>query len=594
MPEFRLQDRIQDVGAVNPGIVSPVQDTATAQAISDIGNLAIEGAKGFQRIKGQQLGEQVEQEIYDDVFAQQQALQAKNFAVQEGAKLGAAKAHMGETQFKARAEAKLKTMMAENPFFSEEIAAGFAETTGFDPRGAGLKAAFELARVQGQTQMSPEEKAMQADRQRKTEFALTHNVSVEQADLMMAKEAKLQFQTNVQAQSVALGKTGQRTLYSRVARDQSAAIISELSEVLNSQEGDLTPDQVNEFKNKINRLAIEFPSTVAGFLADKDQHIADHDSLNAEAERMKGILTEYVENKDRRSTVKNNLELIQDTLSSEVLKNQNYAKFYALKQTLGETVVAELKDSLDSEAFKNYKGNNVILRDVFKMFSDEEDSVSAAMDSLNRVISGEPPSELDANVAAFALKDPKFRKALSQEQIDAIEKTVPGILKLHTTKAYEGQIKSGEMTIKDVDGSIRTHLGALMRQYPTLSGSSGMVKDIQIRETRIRGGRAGGISVVDQDGTPVHSRIYTGILNALELTEKYPELWEGSFEDPEEYVKSIFLGPNFIKEEEPEETPNEPEAPEVSLSPEEERSLKIALAEKQYPELDRATIEGLV
>ena len=160
MPQFTRD--INPVGAVNPIITDPIQDNTLAEGIAAASEIGITAAKKSQQARGRELGQQFTSELVTTALAPEtgsqltqgdfvgesvEANRAFETARKEGRKLGKAKTALGEGAFRVRAEASLKNLMASHPFFSDEIARGFAAETGFDPRGATVAEAFQSSSV---------------------------------------------------------------------------------------------------------------------------------------------------------------------------------------------------------------------------------------------------------------------------------------------------------------------------------------------------------------------------------------------------------------------------------------------------------------
>lgn len=579
MPEFRQQDKIQGITSYDPGVVEPVQDNTTAQAIGTIADTAITGMKIGQRQAGRNLASEFEEEVYAQVRAQGQEKEAVSQAIREGNKLSKSRVAMGEAQFKARAEARLREMMAANPFFSDEIANGFAQVTGFDPRGAGMAAAFELAKLQ--QARSPEEDALEAYRKRVTETALVLGTDSQTAANLITQQERLAYDAKQTELELTTAKPRQRAYFSSTANQMANDFLSRVIASATENGGKLSPEQLSQFQREVNLVGANYMSAVEAKLAEKGMYVQDTAELAAQQKRMVEYMNTYLSSESNLEFLKQNIEYVQLEAQAVLLGNADARSLGAVRDVMGDQAAGNIIASWTNPAFKSLLENNPKYSSLLA-FTDNQ-LQTQGITALAKAVSGQQLNDQEALLAFQGITSGSdIKKSMSQEQIDSIMASVPGGLDYHTTTKGRAEVASGTTKISDIENQAKLAAKAARASYMNQKDGE-RITDISMVEVGTSG-RVRRRQVKDQDGNNVPDEVYTSFMSIYRNAAAFPELWEGKFESAEEYTREVMLGPNKPKvtEEAPKE---EPKAPEVSLTPEETLGLRVAAFKKQYPDL---------
>jgi len=193
--------------------------------------------------------------------------------------------------------------------------------------------------------------------------------------------------------------------------------------------------------------------------------------------------------------------------------------------------------------------------------------------------------------AAVHIKNPDVASQIPVEKITKIMNAEPAAIVLLDSTKWRAQVDSG-YPVENINSFLKSGLKQEVSKYTSESNkiltdlvippATPVVKVTGLESALTAGLQARGsdiLKVTDQDGQRVNPRFASRLKDAVGVAKRFPELWEGSFDSPEEYVSSLIVP----KREAPAEKAQE-EAPELSFQENEDQvnALRVAAFRKKH------------
>lgn len=588
MASFRQEDQIKDVGAVNPIITQPAvdtskADTSTAAAITAAANTGIQIYGKVQQQRGKELAKQAEDELAAGV-AYDQAGRYQSVGEQEAIALGAdqgralalGRGALTPTQFRARAEAKLKQAMAANPFFSDQIAQGFASVSGYDPRGS-MTAALEeqLRMAQSAKEYDPAKKA----KEDQANLAHKLQISYEAAGIIIRQQTQLAVQVDLEEKADLTNKRNQLSMQSSSIAQQTQNFFGKISEL--TAKGPLTPQDITQLKNDWTITAEQLREKVRNSATEAGAKWLGEDEFNAQITRQTELLNSLIENHDALTVLNNNKEYALAVNQAALLSDANMMKFITFKTLAGEQAAGIVFDAMGNKTFAKFYEEHPLFQGT-----SATEMQTLTVTGFAKLVDDKPLTEKEQEAVRLVAKsDPRIVARLPNDMAEKLIGTEPTSINTMAGEGYATKVRTKGITLPEMAAQMNRMAQSQILQYPVLSGKNKILTNLEIVGTG--GGRGGGAStykLVDQDGEPVPDEIYS-VYNAIKrVANRYPEITEGL--SIQEFAIKTMLGEQQKEKPKPDPTPApEPEPVPESLSQNTQDKAAEFLAEfkRKYP-----------
>jgi hypothetical protein len=581
MASFRQEDKIKEVGAVNPIITQPVADTSTAEAITAAANTGIQIYGKVQQQRGKELAKQAEDELAAGV-AYDQAGRYQSVGEQEAIALGAdqgralalGRGALTPTQFRARAEAKLKQAMAANPFFSDQIAQGFASVSGYDPRGS-MTAALEeqLRMAQSARDYDPAKKA----KEETANLAYTLGITYEQARVMRAQQVGLQYQVEMAQNQDLSNKRNQMSLQSSTIAQGTQNFLGVVNTAL--AKGPLTPQEITQLKNDWAMHVENQRETLRNINAEQGQKWLGETDYDEQMTRQTTFITNLLDNNDATQVLTKNKEYALAVQEAALLSDANLVNFISFKNLAGEQVASMVFDAMGNKTYANFVEDHPIYKGY------EATKIHAlTISGFAKITEGKPLTKEEQDLVTTAVKsDPRIVARLPNDMAEKLIGTEPTSINTMAGEGYATKVRTKEITLPEMAAQMNRMAQSQILQYPVLSGKNKILTGLEVVGTG--GGRGGGAStykLVDQDGEPVPDEIYS-VYNAIKrVATRYPEITEGM--SIQEFAIKTMLGEQQKEKPKPAPAPKPEPVPESLTENTQDKAAEfLAEFKRKYP-----------
>jgi hypothetical protein len=583
MASFRQEDKIKEVGAVNPIITQPVADTSTAEAITAAANTGIQIYGKVQQQRGKELAKQAEDELAAGV-AYDQAGRYQSVGEQEAIALGAdqgralalGRGALTPTQFRARAEAKLKQAMAANPFFSDQIAQGFASVSGYDPRGS-MTAALEeqLRMAQSAKDYDPAKKEKEAV----ANLAYILNIPYEKARVMRAQQVGLQYQVEMAQNQDLSNKREQMSLQGKTIAQGTQNFLGGISKAL--AKGPLTPEQVRQFKTDWAMHAENQREVIRAYNTNQNQKWLGETDYDEQMTRQTKFITELLDNNDAAQVLNDNKEYALAINQAAMLSDANVMRMFTMKQLFGEQPVSIMFEAMGNSTYAKFYEEHPLFKGTSQL-----EMQTLTISGFAKLAEGrqQEMTEQEKEAAKLAAKsDPRILAGLPKEMAEELIGTDPTSINTLAGPAYQTKIRKGEIKLPELTQQMNRMAQKQVLQYPVLSGKNKTLTGLELVGTG--GGRAGGAQtykLVDQDGEPVPDEIFS-VYNAIKrVATRYPEITEGM--SIQEFAIKTMLGEQQKEKPKPAPAPKPEPVPESLTENTQDKAAEfLAEFKRKYP-----------
>lgn len=171
------------------------------------------------------------------------------------------------------------------------------------------------------------------------------------------------------------------------------------------------------------------------------------------------------------------------------------------------------------------------------------------------------------------------------EKVTSILQEIPAALVLFDSPEWSAKVSDGYPA-----GNIETFMREVLSQekFRYSSENNKVISALNIlpaesNQVRLQGQvvnmNVRPYQIVDQEGERVSNSFHSRVIDAINVAKRFPQLWDGFYESPEEYVQSLTVPPK----PEP-ETPDEEPTPEVSFEENEDQvnALRVAAFRKKH------------
>lgn len=470
------------------------------------------------------------------------------------------------SQASARAKALLKRTLADSGgMFNDEIRKAFGGFFGSAVDGGGFFKDIERE--------DPAEKGRQEAVREMSKQAALLGVPFDTYAEAATQQGRLQFELDALKRKQSLTSADISNKNSMSFSAASTAIINEVFTDMKTS-GPLDNRKITQYKNKVSLLSANLEREWRDDLA-KQGRSPSEDEVKAFRDRRKdfmesmlgenGILT----NNSLREQASNELETVMKMYKLTGVKA--FPKFAVINEVLpgqAEFVV----NLLTSPNYASLIDKNPAMKQ-FKDFMEDGDTSAFAKKALDYLTASTPgDDDLGAKAAgALLANDSIVPKLPTDKLVDMIKNTPDGIRSLKSN-SFKASIVKGEKTVGDVESSMKAALKALQATHTAEKGviltglDISYTPDSNIPYHPLTGaidflsglGLSKGLDpteyqkleIRDQSGRLVSNDFYSAILNSIDVAKSYPELWEGTYENPQEYVKSLVTGKPIDKKQE--------------------------------------------
>lgn len=599
-----------------------------------------------------------EQLVDSDPFSgMPEAQEAEGASRDVGARLQRAKASMTPSQFRIRAETSLKELMAKHPFFSEEIKRGFIQETGIDPTGSTVAEAFATMQRRLEAEDDTDKQmrkfadqwgiiADDIENPRWRVQVANRSAQEQRRNQIMFTKQVGDYNTQIQAEAIVYDADFISVVPSislQLGVDLRDADATEayfdnlgpegMAEVSNAIDSSVAKRKQELYKT-YRRYALENPEKFESqmrFLDDEAEILKDRIT--------KGTVGEYLERSNKEAAERDTYELRQR--NPQLARNLNILRMIPQGVAPQFKVTVEMSDEVATLLNSPVETNNQFL-------NMPNESKSYGVSTINQVWKLDPDDHYASddmfnmfanmsNILPQMTSDPSTATADNQKAAMAMYKTVqnPNIIEwMNSTKISE---QSKDIVRRNFIAGQDKYLPQVARsvaeKVAVIPGAELVINDIGQFEVR---GNPDQVRSVQNSGElkklnqAVKGTAHVIFRKADSATYKkqaeilmqaiQPRVEEERVQDQAPLAKKAQevadlqkrlselqdtkrKGPNVIKETKDtqkrieslmDEIREATGGDKVSFSEEEQRELRIAQAMKEFPDLDRETIEGIV
>lgn len=599
-----------------------------------------------------------EQLVDGDPFSgMPEAKEAEGASRGVGARLQRAKASMTPSQFRIRAETSLKELMAKHPFFSEEIKRGFVQETGIDPTGSTVAEAFATMQRRLEAEDDTDKQmrkfadqwgiiADDVENPRWRVQVANRSAQEQRRNQIMFTKQVGEYNTQIQAEAIVYDAdfiTVVPSISLKLGVDLRDADATEayfdnlgpegISEVSNAIDSAIAKRKQDLYRN-YRRYALENPEKFDSqlkFLEDEAEIVKDRIT--------KGTVGEYLERSNREAAERDTYELRQK--NPQLARNLNILKMIPQGVAPQFKVTVEMSDEVATLLNSPIETNNQFL-------NMQNESKSYGVDTINQIWKLDPDDHYASddmfnmfanmsNILPQMTNDPSTATADNQKAAMAMYKTVqnPNIIEwMNSTKISEQSkdivrrnfIVGQDRYLPQVARSVAEKVSVIPQAELVINdigqfevrGNPGQVRSIQNSGELKKLNQAvkGTAHVIFRKADSATYKKQAEIL----MQAIQPRIEEERVQDQAPLAKKAQevadlqkrlselqdtkrKGPNVIKETKDtqkrieslmDEIREATGGDKISFSEEERRALRIAQAMKEFPDLDRETIEGIV
>lgn len=562
MPDNVFQPTLSETSAYT-AIQSPVRDEATAQAVDLVTKVGVAGARAS-----------AVNDLLGDARTIDEAAASSLNAAEEGADVAtvsdveqkmaletidnlsklsrARKAGLGLDQARDRARAVLARAVNDNPLFADDIRKAYKSYFG----GVG-KDLFDA---------TPEEKAAAQYREDRAELSLVLGVSESEAGNRLRKRALNEERlTEIQATKGERDLTGDEYLQGvelnsqNMMQDIQSDIFAEIQ-----ANGALSPELKQAFTARIRAAKLDAQRAANNLLRDPQGRLVygsiDRESLNAGNQRISQMETDLlnlVNDTELLKVVQDNNAITNARYQTAVMKN--YGGWKALKDAVGPEVTSLIfQATLDNEAYaqviRNSATGKAIIRGGEAFYEDFPTAVSLGAGSLFGVKeqmpqverSGAAQNELAQEGVLAIMANPKgtelINKAVEQNagvatatMKDALSKK-PEAAVVFASPRWRARISQDPAKWNPVvDEALKGAANGVRGQIVAAGGSA--TPQLTIERVTLRGQPTDRITV---RGASATGAVEQRVEEAFKVAINNPGVWQGRFNSPEDYVRSLF------------------------------------------------------
>jgi len=473
-----------------------------------------------------------------------------DFAQKLGALADArARGEISNTQYKMRGTRLYKDFADAAPALAPELAKHFNTVTGLN--------VGEFAQ-----QKSPQELA--ADQYQKDVAMLSQQLNVPESSArgIIANQTRRALRKDELALKMAEREnTGAEFTQSGAvyAADFTDAITLEVSRVYEAG-GELTPTQVGDIRVRTRAYATQLKQNLlreTGGGVDTRSMQEFDDQMEAMIRRVDAI----AQDRSQYQFYKNTSEIMGD--QADIYLQENYGSALRLREILGDTtfesVLIELRNMPQGKSalLTAVKNDPIMAVSMKELRSNPDMFGDWFVKGFDKLTGGEndttPMSNQEAAAVGVMLNSARgydVAKSISDgDNSDGMYKvfaSAPSTIVSWTSPKFKTAVANGDLQLSDVENSIegamfwavsdsmysgRTNIGQ------TLTISTPM--DMLDEDTR-QVGNLSGVPEVIFGGKGVTPQARQALMDAYRVIKEYPQLWEGKYDSPAQYMQSVF------------------------------------------------------
>lgn len=514
--------------------VTEVRDNSAATLANTLGN----AMRAFGDSKKQANDERVA--AVEGGFAQQLADLAD----------ARARGEITTSQYRTRGARLYKDYADATPALAPDLAKQFNTVTGLN--------VGEFA-----SQKTPEELAQEQYIQDRTQLALELGVSEREAGGVIRNQRTRAIRKDQLALKVAERENAGAAfvqLGAVYAADYTDAVAMELSRVYEGG-GELTPTQVSDLKNRARSYATQVKQQVL-----KTSGNVDTRSMQEFDDQMEGMirrLDSMANNRSEYEFYKQTSTIMED--QADIYLQENYGSALKLKTLLGDKVyeatLIELKNmGQGNSALLTALQQDPIMGVVTQEMRNNPDLFGQKfLRGFDKLTGGDPqdPTQRvapDEAAAVGVMLNTSKGYEIAKQMFDGESPTAaykvyanaPSTVVHWTRPRFKTAVANGEFKESDIQTAIEGTMqwavtDALSETQTNIGATLTITRPVDELDEDVRGrGDIRGVPEVIFSGDGVTQEGRQALRDAYRVAKEYPQLWERNFDNPAQYLQSIF------------------------------------------------------
>lgn len=392
-----------------------------------------------------------------------------------------------------------------------------------------------------------EQEGIELDQKNTAELASTLNISYGSAAeirrnnaLNEQRKKDIQYRKDFSTDNISfLSKQASDSVFSSV----TAAIFGARQQGVNV-EGEFKTNLELSISASIKKANEDFNNIFyqAGYSPTQEQIAFFQDQLS----KAKELSTQLIEDSSLRKILTEKTEVLTKTLDIESM--DTFWKLHVINKA-SPYLADQLMKGLENSQYATLVGHSKVMSDIFGDIQDGLQRRKKAGGLLLSSFETEDPltSGQATSVVSFLSTNPSaIRDDLAFNKIREAMSMVGG--SGTTIKRLRGEFDKGGIGLDKIETLVNASLDPLHQSYISDNREAltyvGIEKFSGLTTKGFMGRTSGDVAqayiITDQYGKKVSSSVYSGVVDAILNAKKFPELWKGKFESPEEYVSSLF------------------------------------------------------